>query len=45
MIYLLLFILAFLIGTFAYSWRMLKRQSRKEESIDPAKLKAWEEDD
>lgn len=45
MIWLLLLILAFLVGTFAYSWRMLKKQSQREQNIDPDKLRRWQDDD
>ncbi|MGJ8669484.1 MAG: hypothetical protein ACSHXK_08360 [Oceanococcus sp.] len=45
MIWLILFIIAFLAGTFAYSYRLLKKQSKNEEKIDPAKLRKWEDDD
>ncbi len=41
----LLLIAAFLVGTFAYSYRLLKAQSKREESIDPAKLRQWEDDE
>ncbi len=37
-------IAAFLAGTFLYSWRLLKRHSKREESVDPAKLRRWEDD-
>lgn len=41
----LLLIGAFLAGTFAYSYRLLKRHSRDEENIDPKKLRRWEDED
>lgn len=41
----LLLIGAFLAGTFAYSWQLLKRQSQREQRVDPAKLRRWDDQD
>lgn len=41
----LLLIFAFLAGTFLYSWRLLKRHSRREEAVDRSKLRRWEDED
>lgn len=45
MIWLILFIVAFLAGTFAYSYRLLKKQSRQDEKVDRSKLREWEDED
>ncbi len=45
MIWVVLLIVAFLAGTFAYSYRLLKKQSRRDESIDPSKIRRWKDED
>ena len=42
---LLLLIFLFLAGTFSYSYRLLKKLSKREESIDPAKIIEWKDED
>ncbi len=45
LLWMLLLIAAFLIGTFAYSYRLLQRHSKREEKIDKARLRPWDEED
>lgn len=45
MVWLILFIVVFLAGTFVASYRLQKKQSRRDEQVDPAKLYKWEDDD
>ena len=45
MIWLLLFIVLFLVGTFVGTYRLMQKHSRREEQVDPSKLRRWQDDD